>query len=276
VEPTTTVTLSPQPVESATITLQPSETPTSTEDRRMIPSLWQRAPILPEISPYSAQILINAEHLELDTHAFSVVGDCMSLPDVFMVFYDDPDFSFSDDYAYLQKTVDQFRGSFSRQSVSAKNGLSAPSAMSPLWADPALCESNESPVACELRIHRPVIVFINLGSNWPPSAAAGDYDVYMREIVETILASGALPVISTKADNREGDHRINLINATVAYDYDIPLLNVWRGVQDLPNQGLNPESFGYLSVDAWNRRSFLGLLMLNELYEVMQHTEPTP
>ena len=66
----------------------------------------------------------------------------------------------------------------------------------------------------------------------------------------TSSQQGAVPILATKADNLEGDHKINLTIAKIAYEYDIPMWNFWRAVQDLPNKGIrkdDPDRF-HLSV----------------------------
>jgi hypothetical protein len=47
-----------------------------------------------------------------------------------------------------------------------------------------------------------------------------------------------VPVLSTKADNVEGDDSINATIARLALEYELPLWNFWRSVQPLPNHGL--------------------------------------
>jgi hypothetical protein len=96
------------------------------------------------------------------------------------------------------------------------------------------------------------------------------YENYMRKIIEYNIAQGTLPVLSTKADNVEGDHSINYTVAKLAYEYDLPLWNYWRAVQPLPNHGLDatdPTGF-HLNIDGWNMRSFTALQVL----EAIRHT----
>ena len=46
-----------------------------------------------------------------------------------------------------------------------------------------------------------------------------------------------MPILATKADNRELDERINLDMATLAVEYDVPLWNFWAATGDMPNRG---------------------------------------
>ena len=97
-------------------------------------------------------------------------------------------------------------------------------------------------------------------------ASAVRYGEYLRQIVDIIIQAGALPVLSTKADNVEGDHSINRVTAEVAYEYDIPLFNFWLAADYLPNHGLDPERENvYLIPDAWDERSFTALRTLDAI-----------
>ena len=124
------------------------------------------------------------------------------------------------------------------------------------------CGANETPLDCELRIRKPVVVMVAMGTNWVPHAEVS-YEKYLRMLVDRILASGALPILATKADNIEQDWKLNEAAAQVAYDYDLPLVNVWRSVQDLPNHGLESPKNIYLTGDAWMRRNRIWLETLD-------------
>lgn len=63
----------------------------------------------------------------------------------------------------------------------------------------------------------------------------------MRKVIEFSLEQGVLPILGTKADNREGNHLINQTIARLAYEYDLPLWNFWLAAQDLPGRGLQED-----------------------------------
>jgi len=52
-----------------------------------------------------------------------------------------------------------------------------------------------------------------------------------------------VPILSTKADNLEGDGRFNSIVVRLAGEYDVPLWNFQLAVQGLPNSGLTEDNF---------------------------------
>ncbi|MBK7454698.1 MAG: hypothetical protein IPJ46_13575 [Anaerolineales bacterium] len=53
-----------------------------------------------------------------------------------------------------------------------------------------------------------------------------------------IIDAGAVPILATKADNRELDNRINRDMALLATEFDLPLWNFWAALSGLPDRGL--------------------------------------
>ncbi len=246
--------------------LSPTSVFTSTPDTRLDPRQWPSWPVIPTISARAREIYQDGLSKGNDPRSISVIGDCQSEPNVFLGIYATNRYFLGDDYQYLQETIDYYRDSLSRQSFGVRDGLSAPSALSTLWADPENCQPGETPVTCELRAHKPSIIFINLGTNWKPGASAKAYEGYLRQIVEQVIENGTLPILSTKADNVEGDHSINLATARVAYDYDIPLWNFWLAADSLPNHGLDADRENvYLTPEGWDRRNFTALQTLDAI-----------
>jgi len=267
---------SPTPVPTSTITPTPSQTPTPTQtytptpDTRPDPQLWGGWQIVPTVSGVANEIYQRGLANGNDPHVFSVIGDCQSEPNVFLGYYETQWYVLSAKYKYLQETIDYFKGSFSRKSLAVRDGMSAPTALSALWADKESCQPDESPVACELRVRKPAIIFINLGTNWRPDASPKAYEKYLRQIVDLVIASGTLPVLSTKADNVEGNNGINLVTAQVAHDYDIPVLNFWLAANNLPNHGLDEARKNiYLTPDGWDLRNFTALETLDALRKAL-------
>jgi hypothetical protein len=93
--------------------------------------------------------------------------------------------------------------------------------------------------------------------------------------VDLIIASGAVPILTNKSDNVEGDHSINLATAKVAYDYDIPLMNFWLVADSLPNHGLDPNRNDiYLTPDGWDVRNFTALRTLDSVWRTLKAATP--
>ena len=262
--PSTTTTI------DASLTAGPSPTATTyytpTPDLRLKPEQWQQWPVIPEISPHAIQIYEQGLSMGNEPKAFSKVGDCQNIPESFLGIYDKPGlYDLTDQFQYLQNTIDYFSGSFIRESQAVRGGFTAPSVLLPLWADPVACNAGETPLECEIRIHKPSIVIISM-EFWFKGRTPDSYAAYMRQIIDYVISKGVLPILATKADNVEGDNSINLTVAQLAYEYDIPMWNFWRSVQNLPGKGIDwerdPEGF-HITVDAWNMRSFTALQVLD-------------
>jgi hypothetical protein len=275
--PPSTPSATPASARSATpagpsATPAPSLTPTvdlmryTPAANRATPQAWNTWAVYPSLSARAREIYRQGIARGNDARAFGAIGDCQSEPAVFLGIYDTERYRLAKEDAALQETIDFYKGVFGRQSLAVRDGLSAPSALSVQWADASKCQANENPVQCELRVHRPSIVFVNLGTNWRADASTAAYEKYLRQIVDLLIANGSVPVLSTKADNVEGGNRINEATMRVAYDYDIPLWNFWVTAQYLPNHGLDPDRKDvYLSVEAWDARSYGALKVLDHL-----------
>jgi hypothetical protein len=245
----------------------PKGTATETLEPRKPAKYWSEWPLVPPgVSDRVKEIYRLGLELGNDPHVFSTVGDCQSAPAVFMGIYDSDRYVLGDDFMYLEDTIRQFRGSFNRENITVVDGLSVASALSPAWADPEICLSGETPLECEFRIHKPSIVFINLGTNWRGGNEV-THETYLKQVVEVAIAHGVVPILSSKGDNEEGDHRLNRSIAQVAYDYDLPFWNFWTSIRHLPDKGIDTSRpGGYLTVDAWARRSFTGLQALDAVW----------
>jgi hypothetical protein len=226
-------------------TLPPSATPTPapTLDQRLPPENWQEWPVIPLVSAH-ARALYQAGLVQGNNgHAFSKIGDCQNINSHFLAAFDDPQLhKLGAQFENLQPAIDQFKGMFERDSAAVRNGFNVAAVLSPLQADPAVCRAGESPVTCELRLNHPSIVLISLETWWAKKPAQ-EYEKYMRQILDQVIAQKALPILATKADNLEGDFSINVTIARLAYEYDIPMWNFWKAVQPLPGGGLTEDGF---------------------------------
>ena len=205
---------------------------------------WMEMPVVPtSVSDAMIEVYERGLILGNDPTHFSTIGDCQNVSSYFLSTFEKPgDYSLGAEFAYLQPTIDYYHGSFSRVSVAVKGGFNAAAVISPLRADPKICNSNESPLDCELRLWKPSVVFVSMETWWSHKPAE-EYDKYMRKVIDRIIETGAVPIIATKADNLEGDNSINATVAQLAHEYDIPLWNFWAAVQPLPDRGLSDDGF---------------------------------
>jgi hypothetical protein len=250
-------------------------TPTATPDMRPRPYNWSSWPIVPTVSARAVEIYRTGLQYGVTPNTFSVIGDCQSMPDVFMGIYATDRNPIGKNYPDLLETINAFRESFLHDSVAVKDGFGPASVLSPLQTDTSQCFATESPLTCELRLYKPMIVFINLGTNWRADASVDAYEAYLRKIVDQIIASGAVPILTNKADNVEGNHGINLVTAQVAYDYDIPLMNFWLVSDSLTDHGLDINRIPpnvYLTPAGWDARNFIALRTLDSVWRGLTST----
>jgi hypothetical protein len=198
-------------------------------------------PVVPvEISPYVKAIYQRGQQLGNNPNAFSKIGDCEATPSWFLGDFDLGSAYYSlGPYTNLQLVIDQFHGSFNRTSLAAGRGYAAATVLSPLWADPKVCHSGETPLACELRVNKPAFAFVMLGTN--DASNPGKFEAYLQQILNTLIQAGVVPILATKADNLEGNQSINATIATLAYQQGLPLWNFWLAVQPLPAKGLQKD-----------------------------------
>ncbi len=213
----------------------------STQAHACTPEAWQTLPVIPTVSETAREIYARGLALGNDPHAFSKVGDCQNVEAYFLSHFDEPMQYDLGPYTALQATIDNFAESFARDSAAVEAGYTVASALSPLWADPAICESGETPLACEDRLHNPSIVILSMETwNRTGKQPVSLYEDYLSQVVEWWIERGVVPILGTKADNLEGDYSINAAIARVADRYDVPLWNFWLAAQSLPRHGFDP------------------------------------
>ena len=204
---------------------------------------WQLRPVVPvKVSDEMKQIYQQGLARGNDPDAFSKVGDCQNVTPYFLAPFDDKSNYDLGPYTSLQATIDHFAGSFGRVSASVDNGYNVASVLSPLWANHAICKGGETPLACEERLHHPSIVIINM-ETWWQHRPASEYANYLDQIVQYWLSLDVVPIVSTKADDLEGDGSIDAAIVAIADKYQIPLWNFWLATQQLPDHGLGKDGF---------------------------------
>ncbi len=204
----------------------PTETPISNE--------WMMSPILPEPSDTIKNIYEYGQSLGNNPNAFSIFGDCQARPAEFFGLYETDENLVLSLTPELQETVNQFYGSFNRESPTAQDGTTPGALLWDQWHRGEYgCEFAETPVDCELRINNPAFVIIQIGSHFESRNTE-----YLRKIIRQLIDKGVVPILATKADNRELDYRINRDMYLLAQEFDLPLWNFWAALSDLPNRGL--------------------------------------
>lgn len=271
-----------KPAPSSIAISQPAIIETFTE---VVPSVspsiacddWQTLPIIPKVSENAHKLYQRGQASGNNPHAFSKIGDGEISTEWFFTAFDlGDDYYDLGPYQNLNPVIENFSGSFGRIGVSSKRGFNIDRILDPAVSDSTVCESGESPLTCELRLHQPAFAILSLGTNqvWQPQ----DFEKGMRQILNILMSKNVVPILSTKGDNLEGDYRINRTIACLAQEYDIPLWNFWAAIQSLPDHGLQPDlehlTYGITDFDdnqamqsAWTVRNLTALQVLDAVWK---------
>ncbi len=207
----------------------------------------QAPPALPRwITPVSttAKKLFAVKTPDKDSHVFTVIGDCNSVPEAFMgrVAMGLFDVGVA---PQLAPAIEQFAAAFARDSVAAFAGFNSASVLDPQWANPQFCMAGEGPLACELRRSKASIAFVALGTG--DQFTWKDFERNYRAVIERLLVRKVLPVLVTKADDLESQQGgapagfINDVVRKLGREYDVPVIDFWAATRSLPNYGMRWE-----------------------------------
>jgi len=271
VPPASTVPSNTNPPEN-TPTVQVVPTPSrarSCED-------WQSWPIIPTVSNTARDLYQRGQDAGNNPRAFAKIGDGEISAEWFFTAFDlGHGYYDLGPYQNLSAVVEYFAGSFGRIGVAARRGFNTARILDPAMSDSTVCQSGESPLACEVRLQRPAFAILSLGTNqvWQPD----EFEAGMRQMLDILESENVVSILSTKGDNLEGDHRINRIIACLAQEYDLPLWNFWSAIQPLPNHGLQPDlehlTYGITDFDdthamqsAWTIRNLTALQVLDAVW----------
>ena len=267
-------TLTPSPVSTPSTVPSPAQ-PTSTVRppvQILDPNDWKNWSVIPTfIDPSLKNVYQLGLSLGNDPHAFSIFGDCQTQPDQFFGIYETDPTTLMFLSPELRETVEHFKGSFNRDTSTSQDGTTPGALLWTQWHRGEYgCTFDETPVQCELRIHRPSFVIIQVGTHFESRNTE-----YLRKIITQLLDAGIVPILATKADNREKDERINRDMALLASEYDLPLWNFWAAVSDLPDRGLYTRSDRplqgdiYLTEEAAHIHRLTGLETLNAVWRAV-------
>jgi hypothetical protein len=186
-------------------------------------------------------IFAQGQALGRDPDTFSILGDSLIATPQSLAQWDQGTYILGEEYAYLQQSIDKYGGSFGRYGPSVRVGLHSWSVSDPLWADKEFCQANEDVLSCELRLNNPSIMLVFLGSN--DAGVPGGFIQNYRQVIQTLIDSGVVPILATKADRFEGpDNANNLAIREVAGELQVPLLEFDLLANTLPGRGLGPDN----------------------------------
>jgi hypothetical protein len=198
-------------------------------------------PYLSDLSARVYEIYRTGQALGNRPNGVVLVGDSNTDNPQFFAPFDWGNYNLGN-YPYLQSTVDFFKGSFAQNSPAAKGGFNTSSVLGP-----GAC--GDTNLACAYNNARPSVALILLGTGDQHSWQS--FEERYRQIVAYTIQRGIIPVLITKADDlecRDNNAPCGFINskiATIASQYQVPLLNLRQIVERLPNGGCTGDGFHY-------------------------------
>jgi hypothetical protein len=219
-------------------------------------------PILPEITDHAREIYARGVANGGNPQVFSKVGDCMTWSAYFMAPFGQDSYDLGE-HEDLQLTIEYFGGvpireredwtydSFANPSIAAASGFNTASVLDSIWSNPEWCNADESPLVCEYRLSNPVFSIIMFGTNDVFFIDAISFDYYVRTIVLETINADIVPILNTfptRPEFPEQSILYNQIIINIAADYDLPLVNLWLAIEDLPNMGVDEVEPIHLSI----------------------------
>jgi len=206
-----------------------------------------------------AEIFALGQRLGSRANVFTTVGDSNTTNGDFLypIGLNDGDQCVWGAFEHLRETVAFFdqspdgdaANSFTHAttSIAAFRGFTSVAVLDPLWATDPVCAGGESPLLCEIRVVRPSVAVIMLGGRDVLALTAEDYRQAMIEVVETLMAQGVIPILTTFVvlEERQDVYPLSLeMNAAlidIADAAEIPLINLWAAASELPDHGIGPD-----------------------------------
>lgn len=185
------------------------------------------------------QIYAQGQALGRNPRAFAKVGDSTMLWPPFLSNFDWGRYRLGD-FGYLQRTIVRFAGFFARESLAVRKGMHSWEELDPAQANGEQCLPGETPLTCELRATNASFALIRLGAN--DSLTPGQFEPAMRQIIQTCINLGVVPILGTKPDHYEGpENTINQLIRRLAAEYRIPLWDFDLLAETVPGRGLQPD-----------------------------------
>jgi hypothetical protein len=184
-------------------------------------------------------------------------------------------------YTHLQPVIDRFAGSFCAETSAAMRSLSTTSVLDPMWSTAAECQSNETPLACAVRLQKPSYALIYLGVQdlerlaQNPDIAAESYYSNLENIVSELEESCVVAILTTFPtgytfhNDGTADELNDMIRELAAAQH-LPLIDLRAYTIHYPNRGVDVDGF-HMSTPPGGRTSFTGneMLYARTLYELL-------
>ena len=227
------------------VAVEASPTPTSA-------FLASVPPWLTGITSNARQIFLRGQQMGNRANVFSRVGDSITVSPHFLYPFGQGQYDLGQ-YGGLAGALGYFSqanaragNSFVNTPLAAGGGWTADKLLTPGYAYPDVCGA-DTPLVCEYRLVRPAVALIMVGTNDSGSGSTDVFAGHLRQIVQTSIEMGVIPVLSTippKNLNEEQEFRVNAFNDVirqVARQYDVPLWDYYANMIGAPNRGMSSD-----------------------------------
>jgi uncharacterized protein YraI len=238
---------------------------------------------IPTVSAAMQAVFQKGQQLGNRADVFTKVGDCITANWMFLNPIGTGDHKPSaypgleDIIAYYSEA--ELRGglnSFSNQSLAMHDGITSAQILDHTWANPNLCKSGETPLACEYRINKPSIAIIMLGTTDVYSSFAEQFKENVDKIIEISLDHGVIPLVSTAPGYRTGakyeSHAIhfNTLLVESAKAHNVPIMDLYGALLSMPeDERFKEGTESHLSADGYYVRNLLTLKALRAIKEAV-------
>ena len=209
------------------------------------PSEADQAPIMPNINALAGNLTsINTNGGgTLQPNVFAVIGDRSVLPTGFLAPFGDGDFLLEDIGSDVQSVIDTYvasdvegQNALSRVGASVQNEFTASTILNGAGA----CGSSH--LNCELDATQATVVIISVGlRDAVEGTDLAQFEADLNAIVDTTTLRGVIPVLLTPYPRPELGNTVRDyadVVVRVADEKQVPLVNVWRMFNELPDSGL--------------------------------------
>ena len=249
---------------SVTAAPTPTETPT-TEPTVGAPSIVMQTPVLPDLSQILANrgnIFNNGVAMGNSAQVFSLAGDDLfenrfdaGLP--LLTPFGTAQFNLGEN-GDLQTVINWYNAvtladgtnSLVHESQAIGSDRRSYDLLDSGNVNQSLCPGGANVLACELQAVKPAILIISVGANdaLDPGRDMSAFRNDLQQIINTVISNGTIPVLMTTLPRNDGfvsQETLNAINEQIidaANANMIPLINVYRGLSELPNAGLDGDN----------------------------------
>jgi lysophospholipase L1-like esterase len=152
----------------------------------------------------------------------------------------------ADTIGYFSQANARTGNSFANVSLAAGGGWSTNTLLQAGYSSPQIC-GKDSPLVCEYKQVKPAIALIMIGTNDSGSGSTDWFEGNLRQIVQTSMDMGIIPVLSTippkpmNADQTARGIAFNQVIRSVAVQYDVPLWDYFTAMDALPDKGISSD-----------------------------------